>query len=335
MRESRVLQLSEEGLRMHQQREDENVRYPFQAAANKFLDSYVGVYSEGMWVELERRYRKLNHQLYWLWKEKKIESMDPAKMSAEDIKQYVLWRRSKGLKDTSIAHDITAIGNLCDFVNGNRCVQIARSRYPMLFAKKRKVRLPVIEREDFAKICKIADSHTETSNPLTVRKYAAVMLCLCAGLRTQELQYSKVANLSKDMTTLFLDHVKGMGSYGSERYVPVRRECFPIMSLWLQIRPEDSEYIFPAKDGGVLVTNTLRKGCREVVAETGVEFDFRKCRRTYAQYLVDEGLFIQEVSVVLGHSSTKTTESSYARPRDDRVIRKVVEMWENPDNKEE
>ena len=50
-------------------------------------------------------------------------------------------------------------------------------------------------------------------------------------------------------------------------------------------------------------------------------------RRTYAQYLIDEGFPIEWVFVVLGHSSSKTTEKSYARPREDRVVRSIADSW--------
>lgn len=314
--------------------DDETVRYPFQAAANRLLTAYIGVYSESNWVELERRYRKLNMQLYHLWQKETISSMDPQYMTEEDIKQYVLWSRDKGLKDTSISHDITAIGNLCEYVNGGRCVDIARSRYPTLFSRKRRVRLPVLERNDFQKIVDAANSLTEHSDRYRIRRYASVMLCICAGLRTQELQHAKIKNLSSDMTTLFLDYVKGMDTYGTERTVPVRRECHVIMTLWLKIRSKDSDYIFPSPDGTFLVTNSLRKGCQDVSDELNMDFDFRKCRRTYAQYLVDEGVVVDEVAIVLGHASVKTTETNYARPRDDRVVRKLVSMWETTNGRD-
>ncbi len=64
-----------------------------------------------------------------------------------------------------------------------------------------------------------------------------------------------------------------------------------------------------------------------VIAETGVTYDYRMCRRTYAQYLVDEGYPTDKVAVVLGHTSAKTTESAYAKPRSDRVVAEIISNW--------
>ena len=52
----------------------------------------------------------------------------------------------------------------------------------------------------------------------------------------------------------------------------------------------------------------------------GMEFDGRKCRRPYDQYPKDMGASIENVSVNMGHSSTKTTERYYARQRSERAI---------------
>ena len=104
----------------------------FQKRADEFLSAYIGVYAPGMWSELERRYRKLDRILVDLKRSGRISSTDPSQITAEDIKTFILYRRGQGLKDTSISHDLSAISNLCEFVNGNHCVTLARSRYPLL-----------------------------------------------------------------------------------------------------------------------------------------------------------------------------------------------------------
>lgn len=310
----------------------DNGRDAFRLAASQFLDTYIGVYSQGMWDEVERRYRKLDRILRKLECSGKISTCDPAGLTAEDIKAFIIFRRSQGLKDTSISHDVSALANLCRFVNGNLCVSQARTRYPLLFARRRKRLLPVLERPQFDAIVTMADSVTEKSDFYRIRDYAIVMLALCAGLRTQELQYSKLALISEDRTTIHLDHVKGMDTYGDERTVPIRPECRQILELWISQRIRHypkSPYLFPSRYEGVMATNTFSHCRRRVGAEVGFDFDFRILRRTYAQYIVDEELLsMDEVAIILGHSSVKTTESNYARPREDRVVAKLVEAWE-------
>ncbi len=300
----------------------------FQKAADEFLGTYIGVYSPGMWMELERRYRKLDRILCDLEAKERISTSSPGSMTPEDIKSFILHRRAEGLKDTSISHDLSALSNLCEYTSGNHCVSMARTKYPLLFAKRRKKLLPVMEREDFDKLVSMVDSLSERSDPWRIRSYAMIMTALCGGLRTQELQYSKVANLSKDLTTLHLDHVKGMNTYGEERTVPLRPEVRHILELWLPLqRRIGSEFLSPSYEGDPLSTNGLTRSRKKVNDELGMDFDYRMCRRTYAQYLVDEGMDVDKVAVILGHASVKTTEANYARPREDRVVKEALDLW--------
>ena len=50
-----------------------------------------------------------------------------------------------------------------------------------------------------------------------------------------------------------------------------------------------------------------------VVGRSGIQFSPHGLRRTYGQVLLDLGVDIQTVSVMLGHSSTQTTERHYCR----------------------
>ncbi len=302
------------------------MRYPFRTAASVFMDAYSGVYSDGMAAELKRRYPKIGRQLSDLEKAGKVTTTNPAKLSAEDIKEYVKYQRRRGLKPTSISHDVSAINMLCIFTANNTCVKAARIKYPLLFPPRSQKRLPVTERPEFDRILQFASVLNEDSDPYRIRCYAESILAFGAGLRTQEIQYAKATFIDPETKTIFLDHVKGQGSYGQSRTVPIRPECRPIIELWLKVRP-NTKYLFTNKDGEPLATNSLTKDRNVVVNDTGIVFDYRKCRRTYAQYLIDEGLPVDRLAVILGHSSSKTTERSYARPRDDRVVAEVIEKW--------
>ena len=90
----------------------------------------------------------------------------------------------------------------------------------------------------------------------------------------------------------------------------------------------NSRFLFHTRNGTMLSTMQLTRDRLLVCRETGIDFDFRACRRTYAQYILDEErLSTEELAIILGHSSSKTTETSYARPRNDRVVNKLIESW--------
>ena len=297
-------------------------------AVNIFLDAYSGVYSEAMHSELQRRYPKIGRQLTDLWKQGLITTTNPAKLTAEDIKVYTVYLKKRGLATTSIQHDVGSLSTLCIFIAGNYCVQEARVRYPMLYPKRPTKRLPILERPQVDKILRSAGTLTAESNHTRIRAYAEVCFALGMGPRTQEIMHAKVEYLMPDLSAIFLDHVKGMGTYGQCRTVPIRPECRPILELWLKVRsPSSSPYLFPNSRGQPQVLQTLTRHRSMVIAETGVDFDYRTCRRTYAQFLIDEGMPTDKVAMVLGHVNSKTTENAYAKPRGDRVVAEIIKLW--------
>ncbi len=304
------------------------MRYPFVSAYRDFLASYEGVYSEGMMAELRRRYPKIGRQMQSLRDEGKISTTDPKGFTAEDIKEYVRFQRQRGLKPASISHDISALANLCNYVGNSVAVIEARARYPLLFPRRENKRLPVIERPQFDVVRKMSETLTTESEPRRIRAYAETMLAFGIGPRTEELQHIRVDNVSPDLTSVFLDFVKGRGTYGSSRTVPIRPDCLHAVRIWLEVDAVNSGYLFHTRNGTMLSAMQLTRDRLLVCRETGVDFDFRACRRTYAQYILDEErLSTEELAIILGHSSSKTTETSYARPRNDRVVNKLIESW--------
>ena len=59
-----------------------------------------------------------------------------------------------------------------------------------------------------------------------------------------------------------------------------------------------------------------------------IKFDLRMCRRTFGQKYLDKGLDIASTSILMGHYSTKTTETFYGRRKNAKAIEKVEAMWE-------
>lgn len=303
-------------------------RYPFVSAYRDFLASYEGVYSDGMMAELRRRYPKIGRQMQNLYDDGRISTTDPGRFTPEDVKEYVRFQRQRGLKPTSISHDISAIANLCNYVGNSAAVLEARARYPLLFPKRENKRLPVVERPQFEVIKKMSETLTAESDPRRIRAYAEVMLAFGIGPRTEELQHILVDNVSPDMSSVFLDFVKGRGTYGSARTVPIRPECLHAVRIWMEVDSVSSRFLFHTRNGTMLSTMQLTRDRLLVCRETGIDFDFRACRRTYAQYILDEErLSTEELAIILGHSSSKTTETSYARPRNDRVVNKLIDSW--------
>lgn len=112
----------------------------------------------------------------------------------------------------------------------------------------------------------------------------------------------------------------------------------PIITNWLLLRQKwlgdnslDSPALFPSKssDDGFLSGNSLRMIKHVVEKDQDIEFDLRECRRTFGQRYLGSDLDIESVSVLMGHASTKTTESFYSRKRLTKAVESAKMAWKD------
>ncbi len=75
----------------------------------------------------------------------------------------------------------------------------------------------------------------------------------------------------------------------------------------------------------------VQEGRREFSGRNGetIRFQLRAGRRAFGQRLLDSGNRIEDVSVAMGHSSTKTTEGYYARNSENQVIKRILRNQTN------
>ena len=80
-------------------------------------------------------------------------------------------------------------------------------------------------------------------------------------------------------------------------------------------------------DCGHMSSNSVRRVKSVVEKEIGKSFELRDCRRAYGQFYINKGLELEDVSVLMGHGTTKTTELYYCRKRESVVIEKAKDLW--------
>ncbi len=87
----------------------------------------------------------------------------------------------------------------------------------------------------------------------------------------------------------------------------------------------ESREMFPPLKGNVEFYCQQSFGRLKKVVEDirGTRFELRSGRRAFGQRLLDKGNLIEDVSVAMGHASTKTIEGYYARGREDIVMNRI------------
>jgi len=308
-------------------------RYPFLAYANRYLETVAPMYAEATVKELGRRYRRMAMIFAELSSSGRTDTDNPIKMGEKEILAYIERLKADGVKESGLAHNLSALGSLLLDVN-NTSLERVRKRYPSLMPKRRNKRQAPIESDVVGHILKASQNVKEWR---TLEAYAVVVTALSTGLRPKELRLSTVMDLDTKRWVLNVKHVKGESTYGEQRDVPIRVEGQRLIERYINARAEivkercpGNEALFPAADDhgdGYFAPNSIARLKTLVERDIGSKFELRACRRTFGQTCIDEGLPIESVSLLLGHSTTKTTETYYCRKRQDAAIKEAQSLW--------
>ena len=316
-------------------------KYPFGEYASRYMDSVRGVYAEETWKTRARRYRRMERRIIELKEQKRISTMSPKSMTEEDVREYILHCKSF-LAQTDMVHEVNALRNLLLFA-GNHAVDVCMNHNPGLRPRNKPSRKASMDEETYQRILTKSAQIDPTDYP-RVRAYTLVLLCLNAGTRNKEIRLANVEDLDIANWVLHIVHVKGEDSYGQTRDVPIPPEIRQLVSIFLLGRKKtmvdkncDSHALFPSNSSpdGYCSGNTLRNYKNMVERDLGIKFDLRQCRRTFGQRYLDRDLDIESVSVLMGHSTTRMTETFYSRRRLDDAMRKARGAWKEGEDRKE
>ncbi len=314
-------------------------KHPFGEYASKYMDSVKGMYAEETWKTRDRRYRRMEQKVIHLKNERLISTMSPKSMTVEDVRVYIL-HAMETLSPADMVHEVNALRNLLLFTD-NSAVDICLNHYPKLKPTMRGNRRKASMQDDVYDLILQRSREIDPRDFRLVRAYALVLLCINVGTRNKEIRLANVEDLDTVSWTFDIVHVKGEDSYGQPRQVPVHPDIRPVVqnylllrNLWVVDKNVKSNALFPSKDSkdGYLSGNSIRKIKDVVEDDLGINFDLRLCRRTFGQRYLDKNLDIESVSVLMGHSTTRTTESFYSRKKLDHAMKKAMDTWQDEES---
>ena len=306
------------------------MRNPFMHQVVEYLKAYRGVYSDTTLEVVDRRLRRHNKEFLVLKEKGLISTLDPRSLTLEDIKVFYMTLKERNLTKGTISHELGDIHNLCMFANGNTAVKQFLKRFPQAKAKKRNKRLPPLP-PGLKEMIMDEAANVRTGDFQTMRAYAIVLTAFSTGARVIELRNAKVSNLDLDAGTLFLEVVKGADLYGEPRECPI---IYQFAEDFLKRYIEEhkryfnelkirTDVLFPGPLGLMVSGQSVRRFKEEIAAVCKQSFDFRMCRRDYAQTLIDRGVPYDSVALLMGHVDTSMTEQNYGRKTLDDALREV------------
>lgn len=314
---------------------------PFGETVMKYMETMRGVYAEETWKTRMRRYRRMERVVNQLRDEKRISTSSPKSMKEEDIREFIV-ERMRTLASSDMVHEINSLRQLLLYA-GNSSLDVCLAHNPQLKPVNRPQRKPSMDESVYRRIMD-RSAQIDPRDFERLRAYALVVLCINTGTRNKEIRFANVDDLDTNNWILDIVHVKGEASYGQPRRVPVPPEARPVVtnyllarSAWLHRRGVSSPALFPSRSPGspYLCGNSIRKMKDLVEREIGVDFDLRQCRRTFGQRYLDRDLDIESVSVLMGHSTTRMTETFYSRRKLDTAVNRAAAVWDGTEASEE
>lgn len=294
----------------------------FLTDANEYLAAITPNYAPSTIAEKSRKLRMYARIMYRLHQEGKISCNSPSRLKADDIHAYVTYRRSTDISDSTLTKDISMIGQLLAW-KGNNAIDVYRAQYGNRKPRSYNGKLDPLENSIIDRVYDLARS---TNDWLILEGCMTIVLGAACGLRPQESRqlYADDVHLMGNRSTIHVKHVKGEGTWGRERDVPIMDDAEDIVEKYLRMRSVrlkqmriTSRAMFPTfRSGSEFVTQQSFGRYKSVVEDTlGVEFELRDARRAFGQRLLDQGYKIEQVSSAMGHSNIATTLKYYANYR--------------------
>ena len=162
------------------------------------------------------------------------------------------------------------------------------------------------------------------SDSFPIREKCLIYLLMNIAPRIGEVSRIRVKDIDLDNNRIW---IRGKGHNDNvSRFSNFNDKTKDLLIRLMVEYSLDREYLFVNYKGEQLSEQSLRKMWYEVCESIGIEgITPHQCRHFVGSTLISKGIPTEKVAQVLGHSSIKTTEKYYIKPKDDMndVLSKV------------
>jgi integrase/recombinase XerD len=310
-------------------------RYPLKEAIGRYMEANEAFLASSSWYERNRKLAALARRYENMSQRDPDLKQDPAKWREKEITAVLLDLKSRELSLATQSKELQHLGALLAFLGNGTMVKM-RAQNPRAFPHEQRSRGPCLQTGQMEKILKAS-----SSIPAWRGEVARFVVATYAytGLRLSELRLAGLDDLDVKNWTLTVRHPKGEGTYAKPRIVPVPESLKPVVERYLTERDKmlarrgilSSKLLLCKKCGDPdepYSANALETLKGRIQDNAGVRFQYRTLRRTYGQNLLNRDVTVESVSVMLGHSSTMTTERYYCRKDADLARLEVIRAFE-------
>ncbi|OIO35656.1 MAG: site-specific tyrosine recombinase XerD [Candidatus Omnitrophica bacterium CG1_02_44_16] len=284
------------------------------------MDKYVDLFLDYLSVErglslntLVSYRRDLNTYLKFLDAVAKKTISDT---SREDIRDFMMHEKDKGLSVNSIARNLAALRTFYSFLAREKLIRSDVSSYidsPKLWKK-----IPDIL--SFDEVDRLIES-TDLNKPQGIRDRAILELMYATGMRVSEVSNIKVSDVHMDV-----GFVRCIGKGKKERIIPLGKKAITAIARYLekvrpgQLKGSGSAELFLNRSGKKISRVSLWKLVKGYARKVRIKKEMRPhiLRHTFATHLLERGADLRSVQEMLGHANISTTQI-YTHVTQDRL----------------
>lgn len=292
---------------------------------NNYLSEFTCFYCQNS-VETAKNYRRASKDFIEFTMNRQGWSMDElvVKANKRDVLYYIKALEERGISPYSINFYISAISTFFRYLiefeyrdNLNPCDNVQRLDTDGIEQKQEY--LEEYEYKALLQVIKTKEGRQRKFEFTSSRDVLWCTLCLTVGVRAFEALSLKVEQFNKDIIT-----IKGKGNKTrSFRITDEIREAF---NEYMKVRntvftegQEDEGYVFISVTGKQLATKDINKNLKKYANRANInkELSSHALRRSCVTHYLDCGVPIAKVAVLVGHSSTNTTQRYYKSTGED------------------
>jgi len=269
-----------------------------------------------------------------LKREGKVRTTDPRHMDRQEIEAFMVWLRRQDLQVSTRRKYLSVLDSFLLFW-GNNIIREMKSRHEfnaILRGQENDVRY--IEYEDLQKIFDCIRTWPGYEG-IILRGYIALIFSI-AG-RPKEIIAAEVGDVNTEDWLYYVRHPKAEGSWGKREWVPIiRADMHPIITRFLVERKAyllsvgvRSRYLFLNPETQAPYSlKYIRKLKRQVEMATGVEFQLKEFRSTYATITYAHAPEMSgAISKQMRHGDESNTRKYYIAYTNKQAADRLKDEW--------
>jgi integrase len=234
-------------------------------------------------------------------------------LTAAEIEFQFLGPWSQGVSAATLRNRMAALRSLYDFAE--RFDLVDRNPMRKIDQPKRDDRMgDWLRPEEDRRLLDAADGPIER---------VIVSLLRFTGLRVSEACELRWDDVDFDAQRLTVRKSK---TVAGKRTIPLHPLLAPQLRLWRRWR--NGSYVLTTKHGTPMKPQFVWRVVKRVGERAGIEgLHPHALRRTFGSELINDGVRLETISKLLGHSSTVVTERAYAQLLDETIAREAMAVW--------